>query len=177
MDRTSKEQVVEELRQEFGGSQAIVLTEYRRLTVAKVVELRKKLRESGVKYRVVKNTLAKLAIAGTDKEFLGKYLQGPMAIAWSATDPVAAAKVLTDFAKDNAALTVKAGYLTGQELDVEGLKALAELPSMDELRAKFLSVLQAPASKFVTVISQAQRDFLSVLLQYREKNEGGGEAA
>lgn len=171
MDRSTKEQVVEDLRGEFGGVQAIIVSEYRKLTVAKVVELRKKLRESGVKYRVVKNTLAKLAIEGTDKEFLGKYLSGPMAIAWSASDPVAAAKVLSDFAKDNEALSIKAGYLTGQELDPAGIKALAELPSKDELRAKFLSVLNAPASKLVTVLSQAQRDLLSVFAQYKEKLE------
>ena len=169
MDRTTKEQVVEDLRSEFDGVQTILVAEYRRLTVAKVVQLRKKLRESGVKYRVVKNTLAKLAIEGTDKEFLGKYLIGPMAIAWSASDPVAAAKVLSDFAKDNEALSIKAGYLTGQELDLAGIKALAELPSKDELRARFLSVLNAPASKFVTVLSQAQRDLLSVFAQYKEK--------
>ncbi|GMV39263.1 MAG: 50S ribosomal protein L10 [Myxococcales bacterium] len=169
MDRTTKEQVVEDLKGEFAGVQAILVAEYRKLTVEKVVQLRKSLRENGVKYRVVKNTLAKRAIEGTDKQFLGKYLHGPMALAWSSTDPVAAAKVLTDFAKTNEALTIKAGYLTGQELNLDGIKALAALPSKDELRASFLSVLQAPAAKFVTVLSQAQRDILSVLLQHTEK--------
>lgn len=176
MDRTTKEQVVEELRAEFDGVQTILVAEYRRLTVDKVVTLRKNLRENGVKYRVVKNTLARRAIEGTDKEFLGKYLVGPMAIAWSATDPVSAAKVLSEFAKTNEALKIKAGYLTGQELNLDAIKALAELPSRDELRASFLSVLQAPASKFVTVLSQAQRDILSVLLQKAEKLEESAAA-
>ena len=177
MDRKTKEQVVEDLRKELDGVSAIILTEYRRLTVAKVVELRKKLRESSVKYRVVKNTLVKRAIEGTDKEFLGKHLVGPMAIAWSVDEPVAAAKVLSDFAKDNAALTVMGGYLSGKPLDPQGVKTLSELPGKDELRSMFLSVLQGPARKFVTLTSQAQRDFLSVVLQQREKLEEGDAAA
>jgi large subunit ribosomal protein L10 len=112
---------------------------------------------------------AKLAIEGTDKEFLSDHLNGPVALAWSSEDPVAPAKVLSDFIKDNEALEIKAGYLSGKELDLAGIKALADLPSKDELRAKFLSVLNGPAQKFVTITSQVPKNFLLVIKQKSEQ--------
>jgi large subunit ribosomal protein L10 len=120
---------------------------------------------------VVKNILVKLVIEGTDMEFLSDYLQGPVALAWSSDDPVAPAKVLSKFIKENEQLEIKAGYLAGKELDLAGIKALAELPSMDELRAKFLSVLNGPAQQFVTVTTQVPKNFLLVIRQKSELGE------
>ena len=168
MNRQDKAAVVEELRESLDNVSAVVLTEYRGLDVPSVVELRQKLRESGVHYRVVKNTLAKLAIEGTDKEYLSEHLQGPIAIAWS-DDAVAPAKVLCGFAKDHEGLTIKAGYLSGNPVDVDGLNALALLPGKDELRSKLLSVFMGSGTKLVTVLTQVPRNFLSVLKQREEQ--------
>lgn len=170
MNRQQKEQAVADLRESLDDVAVILVTDYCGLDVASVVDLRRRLRAASVDYKVVKNTLAKLAIEGTDKEFLSEYLQGPVALAWSSEDPVAPAKVLAEFMKDHEALEIKAGYLTGKELDLAGVKALAELPSMDELRAKFLSVLNGPAQKFVTVTSQVPKNFLLVI---KQKSEAG----
>jgi large subunit ribosomal protein L10 len=169
MNRQQKEQAVSELREDLEGVAVVVVTDYCGLDVAKIVELRRQLRAASVDYRVVKNTLAKLAIEGTDKEFLSDHLNGPVALAWSSEDPVAPAKVLSDFIKDNEALEIKAGYLSGKELDLAGIKALADLPSKDELRAKFLSVLNGPAQKFVTITSQVPKNFLLVIKQKSEQ--------
>ncbi len=171
MNRQQKEAAVSELRGELEDVAVIVVTDYCGLDVAKVVELRRQLKAESVDYRVVKNTLAKLALEGTDKEFLSDHLQGPVALAWSTDNPVGPAKVLSKFAEDNEQLEIKAGYLSGKQLDLAGIKALAELPSMDELRAKFLSVLNGPAQKFVTITTQVPKNFLLVLKQKSEAGE------
>jgi large subunit ribosomal protein L10 len=171
VDRQQKEEAVSSLRKELENVTSVVVTDYRGLDVSKVVDLRRQLNQASVAYKVVKNTLAKLAIEGTDKEFLGGYFKGPTAIAWSVDDPVAPAKVLTKFAKENEELEIKVGYLTGSELDVAGIKALADLPSMDELRSKFLSVLNGPAQSMVTVMSQVLRNFLLVFKQKADQGE------
>lgn len=171
MNRQQKEAAVSELRGELEDVAVIVVTDYCGLDVAKVVELRRQLKAESVDYRVVKNTLAKLALEGTDKEFLSDHLQGPVALAWSTDNPVGPAKVLSKFAEDNEQLEIKAGYLSGQHLDLAGIKALADLPSMDELRAKFLSVLNGPAQKFVTITSQVPKNFLLVIKQKSEAGE------
>lgn len=168
MNRQQKEQAVAELREHLEDVAVIVVTDYCGLDVASVVDLRRKLRAASVDYKVVKNTLAKLAIEGTDKEFLSEHLQGPVALAWSSNDPVAPAKVLSEFMKSHDKLEIKAGYLTGKQLDLAGIKALAELPSMDELRAKFLSVLNGPAQKLVTITTQVPKNFLLVIKQKSE---------
>jgi large subunit ribosomal protein L10 len=168
VNRQQKEQAVSDLREELDGVAVVVVTDYCGLDVSKVVELRRELKAASVDYRVVKSTLAKLAIEGTDKEFLSAHLTGPVALAWSADDPVAPARVLSKFAKDNEELEIKAGYLTGNELDLVGIKALAELPSMDELRSKFLSVLNGPAQQFVSLTTQVPRNFLLVIKQKSE---------
>jgi large subunit ribosomal protein L10 len=174
VNREDKEQAVAELRDALQPAQAIIVAEYRGVRVGDIVQLRRKLRQAGVHYRVAKNTLARLAIRDTDKQFLSNLLVGPTALAWSKDDPVAAAKILTDFAKDKPGLVLKGGYLTGKSLNPAGVKALSELPGKDELRGKFLSVLNAPAQKMVTVLSQVQRNFMSVLKQQGEKLEGNG---
>lgn len=172
MKKDEKAKIVGEMRHSLQGATGIILAEFRGLEVAKSVSLRKKLRDSGVHYRVVKNTLTHLAVKGTDKEFLSKHLTGPTAVAWSDTDPVAAAKILVQFAKDNSQMRLKAGYLTGSSIDVDGIKALAELPGRDELRAKFLSVFKGPTQKMVTLLTQVPRNFLYVLKQRQEQLNG-----
>ena len=167
MNRQQKEQQVQELKDVLEGATSVILTDYRGLDVASMVDLRRALREDSVGYRVVKNTLARLALEGTDKAFLAEHFNGPIAMAWS-EDPVAPARQLSKFAKEHEELELRVGYLAGNEIDLAGIKALASLPSKDELRSKFLSVLNAPAQKFVTLTSQVQRNFLLVCKQKAE---------
>jgi len=170
VNRQDKEQQVQELRDVLEGATSVILTDYRGLDVASMVDLRRSLREESVGYKVVKNTLAKLALEGTDKAFLAEHFSGPIAVAWS-DDPVAPARQLNKFAKEHEELEIRVGYLSGNEIDLAGIQALASLPSKDELRSKFLSVLNAPAQKFVTLTSQVQRNFLLVC---KQKAELGG---
>lgn len=167
MNRQDKEQQVQELRDVLEGATSVILTDYRGLDVSSMVDLRRSLREESVGYKVVKNTLAKLALEGTDKAFLAEHFRGPIAVAWS-DDPVAPARQLSKFAKEHEELEIRVGYLSGNEIDLAGINALASLPSKDELRSKFLSVLNAPAQKFVTLTSQVQRNFLLVCKQKAE---------
>jgi large subunit ribosomal protein L10 len=167
VNRQDKEQQVQELRDVLEGATSVILTDYRGLDVASMVDLRRSLREESVGYKVVKNTLARLALEGTDKAFLAEHFRGPIAVAWS-DDPVAPARQLNKFAKEHEELEIRVGYLSGNEIDLAGIQALASLPSKDELRSKFLSVLNAPAQKFVTLTSQVQRNFLLVCKQKAE---------
>ena len=167
MNRQQKEQQVQELKDVLEGATSVILTDYRGLDVASMVDLRRALREDSVGYRVVKNTLARLALEGTAKAFLAELFHGPIAMAWREA-PVAPARQLSKFAKEHEELELRVGYLAGNEIDLAGIKALASLPSKDELRSKFLSVLNAPAQKFVTLTSQVQRNFLLVCKQKAE---------
>jgi len=162
MDRATKERTVEELKTLVLGSNSVVLTDYRGMTVEDMFTLRRKCREAGVGYRVVKNTLAKLAIAGTDFESLSPSFEGPVGIAYS-EDAVAPAKVLADFVKECEHLTLRLGYFDGSVLNEKDITALSNLPSKDQLRSKLLSVFNATASKFVGVLSAVPRDFVGVL--------------
>ena len=162
MDRATKEQTVEEIKTFMLGSNAVVLTDYRGMTVQDMFALRRQCREAGVGYRVVKNTLAKLAIVGTDYEVLSDAFEGPVGIAYS-EDAVAPAKVLADFIKECKHLSFRLGYLDGNVLSDADITALSKLPGKDALRAKLLSVFNATASKFVGVLSAVPRDFVGVL--------------
>jgi large subunit ribosomal protein L10 len=172
MDRAEKTKVVEELKELLLGRASVVLTDYRGMTVEDMFALRRECREAGVGYRVVKNTLAKLAIAGTDYELISEGLEGPVALAWS-DDPVAPAKVLCDFVAKCEKLEVKLGFLDGKKLEVSEVKALAKLPSKDELRSSFLSVLNASASKFVGLLAAVPRDFVGVLTARKSAVDAG----
>lgn len=162
MDRAGKQQVVEDLKKLLVGKQSVVLTDYKGMSVAEMFDLRRKFDEVGAGYRVVKNTLCKLALAGTDYEFLAEGLQGTVAVAYS-DDPVAPAKVLAEFRKTSKHLTVKMGFLDGKKLLAEQVDALAKLPSKDALRGQLLNVFNAPATKFVGVLAAGPRDFVGVL--------------
>ena len=143
LNRKEKAVVIEDVTTQVATAQSIVVAEYRGLDVASVTVLRKNARASGVYLRVLKNSLARKAIVGTPFEALSTKLVGPLIYAISA-DPVAAAKVLSAFAKDNEKLAIKAGALPNSILDVNGVKALATMPSRDELLSKLLGTMQAP---------------------------------
>ena len=151
MDRSQKEAQVVELRQTFEANHLMVITHQTGLTVAEVSILRNQMRDAGAKFRVTKNRLAKIAIKGSKFEQLADQFSGPTAIAVS-EDPVAAAKVVSEFAKTNDKLVIIGGALDEKVLDVAGVAALARLPSLDNLRSKLISVLQAPAGKLASVI-------------------------
>ena len=146
MDRSQKVESVAQLNAVFNEVGVVVVTRNLGLSVAQSTELRSKMREAGASYKVAKNRLAKLAIADTDYTGLGDMLTGPTALA-SSVDPVAAAKVAVDFAKTNDKLEIVGGSMGTQVLDEAGIKALASMPSLDELRGKLVGLLNAPATK------------------------------
>ena len=136
--------IVDQLKDKFENSQATVLVDYRGLTVEEVTELRKQLREAGIDYKVYKNTLARRAVEGTDLEALSETLVGPTALAFSADDVVAPAKVLHNFAKEHDNLEIKGGVIEGEIATLDQLQELSTLPDHDGLVSMLLSVLQAP---------------------------------
>lgn len=148
-----KGQIVSEITEKFQKSSGVVLADYRGLTVAQVTQLRAQLRQAGVEYRVLKNTLVRRAANEVGVDGLDPYLSGPTAVAFS-EDPVAPAKVLTEFAKANKLKTfqIKAGVVEGKVIGPEGVKALAELPSREVLLAKVLRGMQAPLVGMVNVL-------------------------
>ena len=159
LNRQEKAIVIEEVTTQVAKAQSIVVAEYRGLDVASVTVLRKKARESGVYLRVLKNSLARRAVAGTPFEALSSKLAGPLIYGISA-DPVNAAKVLAAFAKDNDKLVIKAGALPNSVLDVNGVKALATMPSRDELLSKLLGTMQAPIAQFVRTLNEVPTKFV-----------------
>ena len=150
MDRSEKEAVVADLHRTFEDATLLVITQQSGLSVAEVSELRRQIRAAGATYKVTKNRLTKRALEGTQFQALQPLFTGPTAIAYS-DDPVAAAKVCIEFAKKNAKLTVVGGALGEEQLDTGQIKDLAQLPSLDELRARLIGVLQAPATKLAGV--------------------------
>ena len=168
LNRQEKTVVIEEITAQVTRAQSIVIAEYRGLDVASVTELRKKARESGVYLRVLKNTLVRRAVAGTPFEGMSTQLTGPLIYGISA-DPVAAAKVLADFAKSNDKLVLKGGALPNSLMGVDGVKALASLPSREELLAKLLGTMQAPVAQFVRTLNEVPTKFVRGLAAVRDK--------
>ena len=169
MDRSQKTEAVAELNRTFNEVAVVVVTRNLGLTVAQSTQLRTKMREAGASYKVSKNRLAKIALEGTDYAGISDLLTGPTALATS-TDPVAAAKVVSDFAKTNDKLEIVGGAMGKQVLDAEGIKALASLPSLDELRAKLIGLVQAPATKLATITQAPAAQIARVLSAYAEKD-------
>ncbi|WP_202081228.1 50S ribosomal protein L10 [Caldalkalibacillus salinus] len=155
--REEKQQIVETIATKLRDSKSTLLVDYRGLDVSQVTELRKQLREAGVEFKVYKNTLARRATKETDWTELDQFLVGPTAIAFSEEDPIAPAKVIAGFAKENEELEIKAGVVEGQLLELDELKEIAELPSHDGLLSMLLSVLQAPMRNFA-LATQAVAD-------------------
>lgn len=165
-----KTQVVAEIREKFGKSTGVVLADYRGLTVAQVTQLRAKLREAGVEYRVLKNTLVKRAANGVGVEGLDPFLEGPTALAFSA-DPVAPAKILSEFAKNNKNFQIKAGVLEGKVIGADEVKALAELPPREVLLAQVLRGMQAPLVGMANVLQGPIRKLGYALEAIRKAQE------
>ena len=162
MDRSKKEALVAELHQDFEENKLVVITHQSGLTVGEVSQLRKQMREAGCKFKVTKNRLAKIALKETKFEALEESFKGPTAIAVS-KDPVSAAKIAVEFANENEKLTIIGGALEADLLDVDGVKLLAKLPSLDELRGKIVGLLQAPATKVAGVLQAPAGQLARVL--------------
>ena len=170
LNRQEKAIVIEEVTAEVAKAQSIVVAEYRGLDVASVTVLRKTARESGVYLRVLKNTLARRAIAGTPFEGISAQLTGPLIYGIS-KDPVQAAKVLETFAKSNEKLVIKAGALPNSILDANGVKALATMPTREELLSKLLGTMQAPIAQFVRTLNEVPTKFVRGLAAVRDQKQ------
>ena len=171
MNKKSKEALVKEFAEKLKVAKAAFLADYRGLSVEQANALRRKLQGVGVEYRVVKNTLLRLAAKDTGVACLDEFLVGPTAIALVNNDPVAPAKALVEFAKQNSIFELKAGMLDGKLLAVDEIKALAELPSREELLAKMLGSMSAPATNFVGVLAAVPRSFVRALAAIKDQKE------
>ena len=173
MNRTEKQQLIDDLHSEFDKSAHAIVVDFRGLGVNAATEFRRKVRASGSSYRVVKNSLALRAIKDTPLEKLGPHFDGTTAVAYTGQDPVVLAKVLVDFIKDHPQLSVKGGLVSGsQVLNAEGVKALSTMPSLPELRSKLLGVMQAPAAKLVRLLATPATQMAQVLKAHQDKLEG-----
>ena len=164
-----KKALVAEVAQVAASAHSAVAAEYRGLTVSEMTELRKQARESGVYLRVVKNTLARRAVEGTDFECMQEGLQGPLVLAFSQEDPGAAARVVKAFAKDHEKLVARLIAVGGAVLPSSDLERLASLPTLDEARAMLLGVLQAPASKLVRTLAEPAASLARVIAARQEQ--------
>lgn len=169
--KKEKQIVVDAIRDNLQNSEVSVLTDYRGLTVSEMDELRKRFREEGVEFKVVKNTYTWRAAQEIGLEDLEGYLTGPTAIAFGPDDPVAPAKVITEFAKNHKKLEIKGGVLEGKVIPVEMIKTLAELPSKEQLLGQVASAMQAPISGLVNVLQAPIRDLAYVVDALRAQKE------
>jgi large subunit ribosomal protein L10 len=170
LDRTEKRDFVTGLAADLSGVSMVVVTQNLGLTVAEATDLRRRMRASGSTFRVAKNRLAHLAVQGTRFEGLTPMLKGPTALAWS-TDPVAVAKTAVEFAKTNEKLVLIGGALGTQTLSADGVKALAELPSLETLRARILGMLQTPATRLAGVLQAPAGQLARVFGAYAKRDE------
>lgn len=168
MDRSQKADSVAQLNAVFNEVGVVVITRNLGLSVGQSTDLRSKMRDVGASYKVAKNRLAKLALKETQYEGLEEYLSGPTAIAYS-VDPVAAAKAAVDFAKTNDKLEIVGGSMGGQLLDQAGIKALASMPSLDELRGTLVGLINAPATKIARVVNEPAAKLARVFGAYGAK--------
>src|SRR5262252_6123132 len=163
--RAKKIEQVEKLGKDLQSVSTVIVTTYTKLTVAQDYDLRKLLRSSGAKYRVIKNTLAERAAKGSKIEEALKNLQGVTSIAYTEGDPVALAKVLSKYAKDNPEFTFKAGVVEGRVISIREIEALATMPSKEEIFSKLLFLLNAPAQRLVTAMNAVGRNLAVVVDQ------------
>jgi len=170
VDRTEKEQLVASLKDAFNETNIVVVTQYSGLTVAQMTDLRDRMRKAGAKFKVTKNRLTRLALEGTQFQGISDLFKGPTAMAYSA-DPVAAAKVAVEFSKQNEKLILVGGALGTQPLDAEGVKALATLPSLDELRAKLVGMISTPATRIAGVLQAPAGQIARVIGAHASKGE------
>jgi large subunit ribosomal protein L10 len=170
VDRAQKEELVTSLTEVFNNTSVVVVAHYSGLTVAQLQTLRRQMKANGATVKVAKNRLAKIALEGSDVAHVGSLLKGPTIIAYS-SDPVAAPKVAVDFAKANDKFVILGGAFGTTALNVDGVKALATMPSLDELRAKLVGLIQAPATKIAQLSTAPAAKLARVFAAYAKENE------
>ena len=170
MDRAEKKELVETLNAVFKAANVVVVAHYSGLTVAQMQTLRRQMKQVGATVKVAKNRLAKIALDGTDVASIAPLLRGPTLIAYSG-DPVAAPKAAVDFAKGHERFVILGGAMGKTALNPDGVKALASLPSLDELRAKLVGLIQAPATKIAQVVTAPAAKVARVVQAYATKGE------
>jgi large subunit ribosomal protein L10 len=171
VNRTEKQAIVEELHEKFAASKVVIVTDYKGLDVTALNSLRRKLRDAEVEYKVVKNTLLTRAADSTDAALIADSFKGPSAVALSYEDPVAPAKVLTDFAKENDNLEIKIGVMDGKVMDAAGIQALSSLPSREVLLAQVLSAMNGVPTAAVRTLNAIPAQLLNLLTALKEKRE------
>jgi large subunit ribosomal protein L10 len=169
--KKKKEEELDELKKDLGEAKNLIVAKFQGITVAQDTELRQKIRATNSKYRVVKNTLARLAAKGTPAEELAKALEGPTSIAYNSTDPVALAKTLIAYAKANPVFSFKAGMVEGRVVNISDFNAIAALPSKEELIAKLLFLLNAPAQRIAVATNGVARNLAVVINQAIEQKK------
>ena len=172
VDRAEKKAIIESLNGVFKASNVVVVAHYSGLTVAQMQNLRKQMKQAGAQVKVAKNRLAKIALKDTDAASIAPLLKGPTVLAYSG-DPVAAPKVAIDFAKTNEKFVILGGSMGKTALDTNGVKALAALPSLDELRAKIVGLIQAPATKIAQLANAPAAKLARVIQAYASKDAAG----
>jgi large subunit ribosomal protein L10 len=169
VDKAAKRELVGTLNSVFSETSVVVVAHYAGLTVADMQKLRSQMKQAGASVKVAKNRIAKIALEGTDVASIGSLLKGPTLLAYS-SDPVAAAKVAVDFAKTNDKLVILGGAMGKTALNVDGVKALATMPSLDELRAKLIGLIQAPATKIAQLTTAPAAKLARVFGAYAERD-------
>ena len=167
--KSEKEAVIKELNDKFSRAKSAVLAEFKKVNVETITKLRRKFREGGVEYRVLKNTLAKLAAKGTSLEVISEQFHGPVAVALSYTDVIAPAKILQEFIKDLDTIKVRSAVVEGKKLDAKGVQALAKMPGLKELRAKLLNIINQPASMLARTLAAPGSQLARVFKAREEK--------
>ncbi len=173
MDRASKEQMVGDIRETFENVMSVVVADYRGVDVPTVTEMRDEFRAAGCGYRVLKNTLVKIAIKGSDVEPLSELLSGPTALIWSTESPSVAAKIAVKWAKEEKNFEIKGGYFEGEAFDAAGVERLSRMPDKPELQSKLLMTFIAAPTDFVRTLAAGPINFM-YLLQARERQQGEG---
>jgi large subunit ribosomal protein L10 len=172
--KSEKEQQIKELNEKFTRAKAVIVAEFNKVNVDTVTRLRKKLRDGGIDYKVLKNTLAKRAVKGTSVEVISEDFTGPVAVAVAYGDVVAPAKIFTEFIKDLETIKIRSAVVDGKRIDTKGVQTLAKLPGLNELRAKLLGMINTPAGNIARTIAAPGSQLARVL---QARNDAQGKAS